>query len=214
MMSADRRPRHRGLRSLLALLGVLALGVPAGAVAGGPVVAALPDGVPAPASVAAPAAGDPLVTAGSTVPLFQTGQILPGVHVGSVDLSGLDEAAARQALTAGFAFIGQGQVVLNADGASTTISYAAINRRLDIDTMIDEAFNVGRTGDAMARIVALVYTMGTGSDLTPVIIFDEGALSQRVAEAANALKQTLRECKGRPDGDRLHDGGLAGRPPI
>ena len=119
----------RGFRSLLVLLGALAVGLPGGLMAAAPLAAA-----------------DIVATASNT------GTIMPGVHVGSIDLSGLDEPTARQVLAQGFASVSQGEITVAADSATSAITYASINRRVDIDALITQAFAVGRNGTATDRL--------------------------------------------------------------
>src|SRR6266540_1717214 len=61
------------------------------------------------------------------------GRILPGVHVGSVDLSGLSPAAAAQRLEAAYADLSRGELVLTAAGGQTVVRYADVGRRLDVE---------------------------------------------------------------------------------
>src|SRR4051812_12095626 len=171
MTSDYRRPRLRGFRSLLVLIGAFAFAIPGGALTAAPVMAADP------------------------APIVNTGTIAPGVHVGSIDLSGLDEATARQVLTQAFASIGQGQIVVTADSKQQSIPFSAVNRHVDIDALINAAFAVGRSGTAMARLVSLVQTMAAGSSLEPTVVFDEAALAQRLSAAATAMQTVYTNAK-------------------
>src|SRR3954469_7852942 len=56
------------------------------------------------------------------------GRVLPGVHVGSVDLSGLSPAEASTRLRAAYADLGNGQLVLSGAGSQSSISYASLDR--------------------------------------------------------------------------------------
>jgi vancomycin resistance protein YoaR len=67
---------------------------------------------------------------------------------------------------------------------SSAVSYASINRRVDIDTLIAEAFAVGRTGSTMSRLLQMVGTVSNGTSLEPTILFDENALTLRVNQIA------------------------------
>src|SRR5438874_7577123 len=94
-----------------------------------------------------------LASAGAAVSLaayaqIHAGKVLPGVHVGAVDLSGLDRAAATERLKDRYASYGQGQVVLSVGATTEQISYSDIGRGPDLDAMLDAAFAVGRGGSA------------------------------------------------------------------
>ena len=102
-----------------------------------------------------------------------TGRILPGVHVGSVDLSGLNADEARSALQAAYGSLSDGRLVLTGSAGDHVIAYADIGRRPDLDAMLDEAIAVGRSGSP-------VY-------LRPEVTFDAVALQARIAAVAGSL---------------------------
>ena len=112
--------------------------------------------------------------------------VAPGVHVGTVDLSGLDATAARQALEAGYGFLGQGQVAVQTGTTTTSITYADIGRQLDVDGLLQEAFAVGRAGPPMERLFQLMSVMTASMTLQPRVIFDGSTLATKLAEAAAA----------------------------
>ena len=174
MSSAHRRPRRRGAAALLALFGALVISAPSTALAAGPV-----------------AASGSLGAATLVATVANSGTILPGVHAGAVDLSGLDEVAARQVLGSAFAYVSQGQVTVAADAATTAVTYAEINRHVDIDALIDAAFAVGRNGSPMQQLMQVVHTVTNGYDLQPTVILDESALAQRVAAIAAAAGKPM-----------------------
>ena len=100
----------------------------------------------------------------------------------------MDETTARQALQQAYAYLGQGRVSVIAGATTTPILYSDISRRLDIDGAIAAAFNVGRTGSAMTKLVQVVQTASGGQDITPTVLFDQAALSQKLMDAANASR--------------------------
>ena len=59
-----------------------------------------------------------------------------------MDLSGLDEASARQVLATAFAGVGQGQVTVTADSTTTPITYESLGRHVDIDELINDALQL------------------------------------------------------------------------
>ncbi len=162
-----RRPRLRALSSLLILLSAVAVGLPGSLQSATPLAAAK------------------LAPSGSG-----SATILPGVHLGPVDLSDLDETTARQALIAGFASVGQGQVIVAADGAATAIPYTSFNRRIDVDQAIAAAFSVGRQGNPLRQMLEVVRTVTAGTTLQPAILFDETALVQAVTQVASSAAKS------------------------
>jgi vancomycin resistance protein YoaR len=118
------------------------------------------------------------------------GRILPGVHVGSVDLSGLTPDSARSRLGAAYATAGEGELVLTAGARTVRIPYADIGRRIDVDALVAEAAATGRSGSAFDRLIGNARTALRGVDLDPRVLIDEAALAARIeAVAANLDRQ-------------------------
>jgi vancomycin resistance protein YoaR len=117
------------------------------------------------------------------------GRVLPGVRVGSTDLSGLapDEAAA--ALAASYAHLGEGRLVLATGSTDPAIPYAAFDRRADVDALVAEALAVGRSGTELEQALAMVHVAAEGVTLEPRLVYDREALASRVALALSALER-------------------------
>ena len=182
MTSAIRRRRAGALPSFALILGSVALSLPVGLTTAVAPAAAVGTG-----ATVAPAAAVGTATAVDLTPVGPfPGTIIPGVRVGSIDLSGMDEATARQVLSQAFAGVGQGTITVTAGANSTTITYAQIDRRVDIDALVADAFAVGRDGTTFQRFFAMVRTMTSGHSLTPQVVLDEAVLTVLVNGAAAA----------------------------
>ena len=116
------------------------------------------------------------------------GRILPGVRVGTVDLSGLDRAAAAGAIAAAYPYQ-DGRVLLRTPDGEIEISYAAIGRRPDIDAMVDEAMASGRAGSAAERAISEVRQALDGTVIAPRAVFDQAALAAAVEAAVTPLAE-------------------------
>src|SRR5262245_33983358 len=97
------------------------------------------------------------------------GRILPGVRIGSTDLSGLDAAAAGAAIRQAYGNLADGSVTLKAEGREKTIPFADIGRGPDVDAMVDEALAVGRDGNVAERLIADARTALRGIVLAPKV---------------------------------------------
>ena len=117
-----------------------------------------------------------------------TGRILPGVHVGTVDLSGLDADEARAALQEAYGSFSDGRLVLTGAAGEQVISYAEIDRGPDLDAMLDEAIAVGRNGSPVDRVVADARTVVRGVFLQPRVTFDATKLNARITAVADSLR--------------------------
>ena len=67
------------------------------------------------------------------------GRILPGVRVGTVDVSGMDRAQATTALEAAYGGLAKGEVVVHTALGDRSIPYSSFGRGPDLNTMIDQA---------------------------------------------------------------------------
>jgi vancomycin resistance protein YoaR len=114
-------------------------------------------------------------------------KVLPGVSIGGVDLSGLDEAAAAERLRETYGSLGEGEIVLTTPAGDTTISYADIKRGPDIKAMLAEALAVGREGNAIERVIADARTAIRGVTLEPRVTYDADALAEEIVAYADSL---------------------------
>ncbi|HYO44597.1 MAG TPA: VanW family protein [Candidatus Limnocylindrales bacterium] len=114
------------------------------------------------------------------------GRILPGVHVGTADLSGLDRAGAAAAIAAAYPYA-DGRVILRTPDGDIAIAYADIGRRPDIDAMVDQAMASGRAGTTAERAVAEIRQALDGAVIAPRAVFDETALAAGVTDAVASL---------------------------
>jgi vancomycin resistance protein YoaR len=114
-------------------------------------------------------------------------RVLPGVRIGTVDLSGLDEATAAEALQAAYGSYGEGEILLTSPVGETTISYADIGRGPDIDAMLAEALAVGREGNAIERVIADARTAIRGVTLEPRVTYDADALAEEIVAFTDSL---------------------------
>jgi vancomycin resistance protein YoaR len=113
------------------------------------------------------------------------GKVAGGVSIGGVDVAGLtrDQAAAK--LEAAFAAIGTGTVNLtSATGAATTLTYAQLGRRPDVDAMLDRAFAIGRTGNPVERVVEEARTAFNRVNVAPQVAIDQPVLAAALATLA------------------------------
>ena len=118
------------------------------------------------------------------------GRVLPGIHVGSVDLTGLSASQAAAQLNAAYGALADGQLTIVGGDASTSISYSDVGRRVDVDAVIAEAMAVGRGGSLAQRIALDLRTLVTGHDVELRATLDEAALQSAIEAAARGLAIT------------------------
>ena len=114
------------------------------------------------------------------------GRILPGVHVGSTDLSGLTADEASAVLHARFDDLGAGRALLVAGDKEIPLPFTRAARGPAIDTMVSQAMSVGRAGNAVERVIANTRTAVRGVDIAPQVRYDQDALTRWVNALAAA----------------------------
>jgi len=129
------------------------------------------------------------------------GRILPGVRVGTVDLSGLTPAEAAAALAARYATLGAGRIVVAGPDDDATMTFADAGRRLDSGALIRDALAAGRAGSPVDRLVVEIRTMIRGTTIAPRVVFDRTAVEQRVDDLARALDRAPVDAAVRRVGD-------------
>jgi vancomycin resistance protein YoaR len=112
------------------------------------------------------------------------GRVLPGVRVGGVDLSGLAPADARSRIAAAYPDVASGELVLSAGSRRTVVSYADIDRRIDLDGLVDDALAAGRAGAGLERVIGNARTALQGVTIEPRVLFDADELARRIETAA------------------------------
>ena len=115
------------------------------------------------------------------------GRILPGVQVGSVNLSGLTEQEAAGAIADAYASLAEGEIILDTPDGKLRIPYRNVGRRVDADSVAAQAVTIGRSGGPLDRGIANARTALNGVVLEPQVSFDADA----VASAVEALARTI-----------------------
>ncbi len=110
-----------------------------------------------------------------------SGRILPGVHVGAVDLSGLTQAQASARLAEAYASLSDGELVLVAGERQTRTSLQQLGRRADVEAMVADAVAAGRIDAGLDRLVLNARTATQGIVLEPRVVINSTALAEAVA---------------------------------
>ncbi len=107
-------------------------------------------------------------------------RVLPQVHAGSVDLSGLTRDQAIAKLQSGYAYLGNGQVTVTTPVGTAAITYQQAGRGPDVEAMADAAMAVGHSGNPLADGASVVHSAAFGQAIPVVIQVDPTALAQRI----------------------------------
>jgi vancomycin resistance protein YoaR len=116
------------------------------------------------------------------------GRIMPGVFVGDVPIGSLTPGAARAALANRFGPLENGAVVVTSSRGSTTIPFARLDRKFDLDAMVTGAFAVGRGGSAFDETASSLRLLARPVTLTPIVGFAPDRLNEELAAYAARLR--------------------------
>src|SRR4029078_999721 len=101
------------------------------------------------------------------------GRVLPGVSVGSTDLSGLTREQAEAAIATAYASLGKGQITLtDPDGQKTTITYADLGRGPDTQALVKQAPAAGRVDEDIANLIGQARAAIHGVTFDSAVVYD------------------------------------------
>ena len=116
------------------------------------------------------------------------GHVLPGVRVGSLDLSGLDAMAAKDRLERTYAQIAHGRVLVSGPKGELTLGYAELGRTPDIDAMLGAALDAGRD-DGLGRLLGDARTALRGVTIAPAASLDTTKLDDQLAQSPRSTTE-------------------------
>ncbi len=139
-------------------------------------------------------------------------RVLPRVHAGSVDLSGLTRDQAIVKLRSDYAYLADGLVTITTPVGTATISYKEAGRGPDVEAMADAAMAIGHTGGSVADGPTVVHSAAFGQDIPVVIQVDPTALAERIHVLARATLVAPENAQATPkDGNFSLTPGTVGR---
>jgi len=115
-------------------------------------------------------------------------RILPGVLVGGVDVGSMSPAAARAALADRFGPLERGTVAIQTQRGTAAIPFERLDRKVELDAMVDRAVAVGRGGSAFDEAVAGLRLLVRPVTLAPVVTFDSSRLAEELATFSDSLR--------------------------
>lgn len=118
-----------------------------------------------------------------------SGRVLPGVHVGSVDASGLTRAQLAAQLRSTYRSLAQGVLVLQAPDGDHEIAYGDIGRAVAADALASDALTTGRSGDPLERVVAEARLLVRGVTIPARVAYDPARLEARIAAVAGIVNR-------------------------
>ena len=121
-----------------------------------------------------------MVAAAAAMRAEYSDRVVPGVRVGSVDVSGMTRDEVIAELNSAYGYLSKGQVTVKTASGTSTINYDNTGRAPDSAAMADEALRVGHSGDPIADTVAMVQTSLHGETVPLSVKLDPIAVAKQV----------------------------------
>jgi vancomycin resistance protein YoaR len=109
-------------------------------------------------------------------------RVVPGVRVGSVDVSGLDRGQLVAKLQNEYAYLGQGEVTVTTPTGAATITYQQAGRSPDVAFMADAAMGIGHTGYPIVDAVTMLRSALNGQTIPIAVKVDPNAVATQVRQ--------------------------------
>ena len=139
-------------------------------------------------------------------------RVVPGVHVGGVDLGGLTAAEAAAALNEEFAPLAETVYSLRDGERAWQARASELGLRIAIEDMLGRAFAPGHSGEALADIIAQSKAWIGGERQPMRLILDENVALDYLRDLATQINRDRQDASlGIVDGEAQVDAGVAGR---
>jgi len=112
-------------------------------------------------------------------------RVVPGVRVGSVDVSGLTRDQLVAKLESAYAYLGEGDVSIETPMGAVMITYGQAGREPDVEFMADAAMRIGHSGNPIDDAVFMLRSAVNGQSVPIVVRVDPTAVATRVRELSN-----------------------------
>ncbi len=116
------------------------------------------------------------------------GKIMPGVHAGTVDVSGLTRDEAISAIDSAYASLGQGQATITTPNGTGTITYADAGRAPDSAAMADAALSVGHGDNPITSVTSAIRTFAGGVEIPVIVKLDPLALETKLHQITGSTQ--------------------------
>ena len=119
--------------------------------------------------------------------------IANGIYVYGVDLSGKTKGEALEAVSKKFDSIQNKDIKLISDKYETAINPTEINLKYDINSAINYAFSIGKTGNLFKDNFEMFNTMVNGTNITPTYSLDDDSLISTLDKFSKELPNAVVE---------------------
>ncbi len=135
--------------------------------------------------------------------LIYAGRIFPGVSVAGVDLSGLSRNEAVLKLSQTLSYPNTGKILFRAAEKTWVVPPSELGMVFDPSASALAAYEFGRSGGLFGALAGQISARGFGSDVAPVIIFDQRVAYNYLQSIAVQVDQPVVEASLRLEGTNV-----------
>ncbi len=140
------------------------------------------------------------------------GRVYPGIYVGWINLSGQTPTGAAELLRSEFDYPEDGEIILQYDDLSWSVTPAELGLYFSPNTNAEEAFNAGREGNFFQRVADQIQILRHGLTIEPMFVLDEETSVTYLENIAAELNQPVIEATLKLEGlDVVVQPGQIGR---
>lgn len=132
--------------------------------------------------------------------LYYLDRVLPGIYAGNIDLSGLTREETAAILGESFTYPDTGILIIIDQEEMRTAAPVELGVVMDIAAMSEQALAFGRTGSLFQRIDDQLTAWFQGSEIAPIVLWDEWIATSYLNDLASQINQPMIEATLALDG--------------
>jgi vancomycin resistance protein YoaR len=134
-----------------------------------------------------------VIAAWFVLQIVYAGRIYPGVYIAGVDVGGLSPSAAGAKLTQAFAYPQTGRIFLQDGNNLWKVTPAELGLFLNPETSTQQAYQLGRGGNAFENVATQLANSRSPVNLAPVLVFDQRLAQNYLLQLAAQIDKPLVE---------------------
>ena len=134
---------------------------------------------------------------------YKNTNIVSGISIKNVDISGLSKEQAKEKIQNYINEKLPENIGLRHNDFETSISLSALNINFDIDSSIEEAYNIGKSGNIIQNSLSAIKVYFSNIDIEPTFSLDDNQLNTMLDDISSKLPDTVIESSYYIDGKNL-----------
>ncbi len=134
---------------------------------------------------------------------YKNTNIVSGISIKNVDISGLSKEQAKEKIQNYINEKLPENIGLRHNDFETSIPLSALNINFDIDSSIEEAYNIGKSGNIIQNSLSAIKVYFSNIDIEPTFSLDDNQLNTMLDDISSKLPDTVIESSYYIDGKNL-----------